>query len=140
MFDTWEPFLSATIGLLDTESLAKICEIHAAVEKVCLYVRSVLITTETIKTYSRYFLIITKKLSYDSCNLQVASPEQQKTLRLLTKKVLGGLDDQTMARKLRKGMAVALEGNNRDILEVLDEEINPVSILKCMLTNNYQKN
>ena len=46
MFDTWEPFLSATIGLLDTESLAKICEIHAAVEKVYLHVRRVLITAE----------------------------------------------------------------------------------------------
>ena len=69
---------------------------------------------------------------YKFCNLlKVATPEQQTTLRLLTKKVLNGLNDKTMARKLQKGMAAALEGNNHDILVALDEEPETVRILMC---------
>ena len=34
MFATWEPFLSKAMELLGIESLAKVCAIHAAVEKV----------------------------------------------------------------------------------------------------------
>jgi len=34
MFATWEPFLSKAIELLSIEGLAKVCAIHAAVEKV----------------------------------------------------------------------------------------------------------
>jgi len=33
MFDTWEPLLATTILLLSDEGLAKVCEIHASVEK-----------------------------------------------------------------------------------------------------------
>ena len=36
MFDTWEPLLATTILLLSDEGLAKVCEIHASVEKVKL--------------------------------------------------------------------------------------------------------
>ena len=53
------------------------------------------------------------------------------TLRFLTKKVLGGLNDRAMARKLQKGMAAALEGNNHDILTALDEQPKRVRILIC---------
>ena len=41
MFATWEPFLSKAMELLGIESLAKVCAIHAAVEKVnyCLVLK-----------------------------------------------------------------------------------------------------
>merc|ERR1712218_106139 len=85
MFDTWEPFLSKAIELVGIESLATVCAIHAAVEKV-------------------------------------AKPHQQRTLRLLTKKVLDGLSDQAMARRLSNGMSVALKGTHNDILDALQDK------------------
>jgi len=85
MFDTWEPLLSTTIGLLGHESLAKVCEIHANVEKI-------------------------------------ATPEKQKTLRILTKNVFAGLKDRTMAKRLERGMTAALAGNHNDIMNALREE------------------
>lgn len=85
MFDTWEPFLSKAIELLGIESLAKVCAIHAAVEKV-------------------------------------AKPQQQVTLRLLTKKVLSGLRDRQMAERILNGMSVALDGDHKDILDALQKD------------------
>merc|ERR1712018_706889 len=85
MFDTWEPFLSKAIELIGIESLATVCAIHAAVEKV-------------------------------------AKPHQQTTLRLLTKKVLDGLNDQAMAQRLSNGMSAALKGTHNDILDALQDK------------------
>jgi len=100
MFDTWEPFLSKAIELLGIESLAKVCAIHAAVEKV-------------------------------------AKPQQQVTLRLLTKKVLSGLRDRQMAERILNGMSVALDGDHKDILDALtnDQEF-LTSDMKVQKTEN----
>ena len=43
-------------------------------------------------------------------------------MRLLTKKVVDGLPDRVMARRLQKGMAAARNGNQRDILNALLED------------------
>merc|ERR1712179_813972 len=88
MFDTWEPLLSTTFGLLGPESLVKVCQIHANVEKI-------------------------------------ATTEQQKTLRILTKKVLAGLNNRAMAKRLEKGMWAALSGNHDDILKAIQDEEKP---------------
>ena len=52
MFATWEPFLSKAIELLSIEGLAKVCAIHAAVEKVgyCLVLNRYFRKTKFHKT------------------------------------------------------------------------------------------
>ena len=64
MFATWEPFLSKAMELLGIESLAKVCAIHAAVEKVnyCLvlnqYFQKVNIFTIINNNLMNYWLIL----------------------------------------------------------------------------------
>jgi len=100
MFDTWEPFLSKAIELVGIESLATVCAIHAAVEKV-------------------------------------AKPHQQRTLRILTKKVLDGLSDKEMAQRLSNGMSVALKGTQNDILDALQDK--PAFLSSDMRVHNLKK-
>lgn len=89
MFETWEPLLSTVISLVGPRSLAKICLVHAAVERS-------------------------------------ANQAQKETLRLLTKKVLEGLPDRAMARKLAKGLMAAKHGNRRYVMRALLRQEDPI--------------
>ena len=52
----------------------------------------------------------------------MAKPQQQVTLRVLTKKVLSGLRDRQMAERILNGMSVALDGDHKDILDALQKD------------------
>ena len=47
-------------------------------------------------------------------------------MRLLTKKVLEGLPDQAMARKLAKGLMAAKHGNRRYVMRALLRQEDPI--------------
>ena len=70
-------------------------------------------------------------------HFQVAKPHQQRTLRLLTKKVLDGLSDQEMAQRLSNGMSVALKGTHNDILDALQDK--PAFLSSVMRVDKLNK-